>query len=146
MAYSLSSFISDFGVPEKLTYDGAAVQVGRHTTFQEVIRKNEIQAHVSGPRRPDENPAEGFIREIKKKWYRIQAKTNAPDRLWDYGVEYTCETSNVTANLSRYSKGRVPLEMITGETPDISEYLDFAFYDWVQYRTEGGLGPTEICK
>ena len=93
------------------------------------------KAHVSAPRRPDENPAEGFIRELKRKWYRIQDKVNAPDRLWDFGVEYVCEIGNITSNLSRYSKGRTPLEIITGETPDISEYLDFAFYDWVYYRT-----------
>ena len=144
VAQSLSSFITDFGVPENLTYDGAAVQVGRHTTFQNIIRTNDIKAHVSAPRRPNENPAEGFIREVKRKWYRIQDKVNAPDRLWDFGVEYVCEIGNITSNLSRYSKGRTPLEIITGETPDISEYLDFAFYDWVYYRTNAGLGPVEI--
>ena len=144
VGYSLLSFINEFGVPEKLTYDGAAVQVGRHTTFQDAIRKHGIQAHVSAPRRPDENPAEGFIREVKKRWYRIQAKTGAPSRLWDYGIEYVCETANITANLSRYSQGRVPLEIVSGETPDISEYLDFAFYDWVHYRTEAGLGPVGL--
>ena len=27
--------------------------------------------------------------------------------------------------------GGIPLEKVTGETPDISEYLDFGFYDMV---------------
>ena len=144
VGYTLRAFISDYGAPERLKYDGAAVQVGRKTIFQETVRKHDIKTHVSGPRRPNENPAEGAIREIKKKWYRIQAKKNIPDRLWDYGISYVCETANMTVNSSRYSNGRTPIECITGETPDLSEYLDFGFYDWVTYRTNAGLGKPEL--
>jgi hypothetical protein len=36
--------------------------------------------------------------------------------------------------------GRTPLEQVTGETPDISEYLGFSFYDWVWYRDNAGVG------
>ena len=32
------------------------------------------------------------------------------------------------------------MEQITGETPDISEYLDFGFYNWVWYKDNAGLG------
>ena len=144
VGYSLQSFVSDYGAPEYLTYDGAAVQVGRKTIFQTAIRKHEIKTHVSGPRRPNENPAEGAIREIKRRWYRLKEKKNIPDRLWDFGIEYICETGNLTVNTSRYSKERVPLECITGETPDISEYIDFGFYDWVHFRTNAGLGTAEV--
>ena len=45
---------------------------------------------------------------------------------------------------SHYAKGRTPLEIITGETPDISEYLDFGFYDWVVYRNNAGLGELSL--
>ena len=144
IGYSLSNFVSDYGAPKHLTYDGASSQTGRNTHFQDTIRKNDIKYHVSGPRRPNENPAEGNIREIKKKWYRIQSKTNAPDRLWDYGISYVCETGNLTVNSSRYSNGRTPIECITGDTPDVSEYIDFGFYDWVTYRQNAGLGKIEI--
>ena len=34
--------------------------------------------------------------------------------------------------------------MLTGETPDISEYLDFGFYDWVLFRSNAGLGEPSI--
>jgi hypothetical protein len=33
---------------------------------------------------------------------------------------------------------------MTRETPDISEYLDFGFYDWATYRTNAGLGEPSI--
>ena len=33
-----------------------------------------------------------------------------------------------------------------GETPDISEYTDFGFYDWVTYRSNAGLGELSMTK
>jgi hypothetical protein len=36
------------------------------------------------------------------------------------------------------------MEQITGETPDISEYLDFGFYDWVWYKDNAGIGENKI--
>lgn len=144
VGYSLNDVVNDYGAFEHLTYDGAAVQVGRNTLFQKSLRKYYIKSHVSAPRRPNENPAEAAIREVKKRWYRMQAKKNIPDRLWDFGISYVCETGNLTVNSSRYSNGRPPLEIITGETQDVSEYLDFGFYDWVLFRTNAGLGLPEI--
>jgi hypothetical protein len=38
------------------------------------------------------------------------------------------------------------LEIITGETPDISEYLDFEFYDWALFRSNAGLGEVELAR
>ena len=35
----------------------------------------------------------------------------------------------------------VPMTHITGETVDISEFLDFGFYDRVWYKENAGLGP-----
>ena len=36
------------------------------------------------------------------------------------------------------------MEYITGETPDISAYLDFGFYDWVVFSTNAGLGESQL--
>ena len=59
---SLKKFIFYYGSSSNLTYDGAAVQVGSKTLFQKTIRKADIQAHVSGPYKPNENPAESVCR------------------------------------------------------------------------------------
>ena len=40
--------------------------------------------------------------------------------------------------------GTCPLQYMTGETPDISEYLDFGFYDYVFYKENDGLGMRAI--
>ena len=36
--------------------------------------------------------------------------------------------------------GVIPLEQVTDETPDVSEYLDFRFYNMVWYKDNNGLG------
>jgi hypothetical protein len=141
---TLAQFINDHGVPEHLTFDGASVQTGAKTRFMDAIRKYEIKYHVSGPRRPNENPAVKGIHEVKKRWNCVMIKTKVPAQLWDYGFNWVCETENICANLSKYADGRTPMEIITGNTPDISEYLDFDFNDWVVFRSNAGLGEAEL--
>ena len=141
---SLRSFSHDFGVPEHLTFDGAMSQVGKDTKFMKTIREYDIKHHVSAPRRPNENPAEGQIRELKRRWFRIMTKKDVPERIWDFGLVWVCETGNLSVSSSRHCGGRTPIESITGETPDISEYLDFGFYDWVIYRSNAGLGEPSL--
>ena len=80
----LLSFVHDFGSPEHLTFDGFPSQVGRHTKFFKALLKYAIDYHVSFPRRPNENPSEGTIREIKRRFYRILFRSQVPRRLWDY--------------------------------------------------------------
>lgn len=82
----------------------------------------------------------------KKMWYRIMLKKNVHPRLWDFGLVWVCETGNLTVSSSRYAAGRTPIEYVTGDTPDISEYFDFSFYDWIIYRTDAGLGPLSLGK
>ena len=64
---TLSHFIHDYGAPEHVTFNGAQVQVGKKTLFQKTLNKHHIDYHVPSPRRPNENPAEGSIREIKRR-------------------------------------------------------------------------------
>ena len=100
---TLPRFISDFGIPEHLTMDGAAVQVGKGTTFMETIRRVNIDYHVSKPYTPKENPAEGGIRELKRRFYRMIIKYGIPMRLWDFVLDYVVDITNVTVNYSKYS-------------------------------------------
>ena len=41
-------------------------------------------------------------------------------------------------------RGTGPLQDVTGETPNISEYLGFGFYDHVSYKDNSGLGMAAI--
>ena len=71
-------------------------------------------------------------------------KRKVPKRLWDFGLIWICETNNISVSSSRYALGRTPIEIITGDTSDISEYVDFGFYDWITYYPNSGLGEPHI--
>ena len=41
-------------------------------------------------------------------------------------------------------QGQNSFELMTGEAPDISEYLDFGWYDRVWFKEDAGLRETQI--
>lgn len=141
---SLNDFIHEWGVPEHLTFDGAMAQKGRNTLFMNTLRKHHIDWHISQPRTPKENPAESSIREHKRRYYRMKEKFRVHDRVWDFLSNYVCETENVTACESKYAKQRTPIKRISGDTPDITEYIDFSFYNLVTYKNNPGVHSPEI--
>ena len=74
------------------------------------------------------------------------SKKNVPCRLWDYGLVWVSGTGNLTVSGSQYAHGRMGLEIITGETPDIRGYIEFGFYNWVTYHANAGLGKLSLGK
>ena len=62
------------GSRQKVTFDGAIVQTGRNTTFMGNVRKHKIDFHVSQPYKPNENPFEGGIRELKRNSKELKVK------------------------------------------------------------------------
>ena len=57
-------------------------------------------------------------------------KRKASPRLWDKGLVYE---SNILNRIPRGQQQRTGIEIVTGKTPDISEWIDFKFYDRVWY-------------
>lgn len=125
---ALEGFVVRYGAPDLLIFDGSQEQGGRKTKFQALLRKYKITPKVTEPNRPNQNPAESVIRELCKKWYRTIFRTNCPQRLWSYGLPHVVAIMNHTASHAGKLNGRTPMEYVTGETPDISEYLDFGFF------------------
>jgi hypothetical protein len=111
---ALRQFIGEFRRPERLTFDGSKEQCGRNTEFIKNVRKYSINFHITEPNRLNQNFAEGVIREVRKKWFRIMVRRNIPQRLWDYGLQWVCDNQNRTLNSSRELDGRCPLERVTG--------------------------------
>ena len=54
--------------------------------------------------------------------------------MYNYGIPYVEKTMHIVASFSADLQVRIPLEALTGETPDISEYLDFGLYDQVWFK------------
>jgi hypothetical protein len=74
--------------------------------------------------------AETEIQELKQRWKIQMAEHQVPSRLWDYGLVYIAEILSIIA---RGRSGRAGIEEVMGHTVDISEWLDFEFYDYVWY-------------
>ena len=66
IARTLQDFTHDFGIPMHLTFDGHKSQISEGLLFMRLVRKYKIKFHVLEPRKPEPNPAEGAIREIKR--------------------------------------------------------------------------------
>ena len=50
-------------------------------------------------------------------------------KLWGCGLVWICDIGELYISSSKCTKVRTVIEIITGKTPDISEYLDIIFYD-----------------
>lgn len=134
IAATLQDFADDVGIPDTLICDLATEQVGAHTPMMKEIRRLRIRLRNSEKGRSNQNhKAETEIREVKKKWKLRMREKNVPRRLWDFGLVYIAE---ITSIIARGTNGRPGMEEILGQTVDISEWLDFDFYDQVWYWDE----------
>ena len=128
---TLQLFFQEFGVPEQLNFDGSKKQCGKGTQFMKQIWQHNIDYHITEPDLHNQNPVEGVICEHRLKWYRVMIQNRVPDRLWDYGLRWVSKTSNLTYSIARGLTGHIRLTQVTEETVDISEYLNFEFYNQV---------------
>ncbi len=78
-------------------------------------------------------------------------KKRVPEVLWCYCLEYVSEIRSLTAKHGQDQ--RTPYESVMGETPDISEYIEFEFHDWIKYWDPHAKMPGEqlgkwlgVCK
>ena len=62
-----------------------------------------------------------------------------PRILWEYGMQWVCKNMQRTSTQSGGQDGYTPIELVTGETVDISEYLDLGFYDRFWYHENAAL-------
>jgi hypothetical protein len=127
---ALQDFADDVGVMDELVCDNAAEQTGPRSDFMKTVRHLKIKLRTTEPHTPKQNDAKRKIGKIKKRWRHHMITKQVPRRLWDYGLVYESE---IMSRMARGPEGRTGVEEITGDSPDISEWLDFDFYDLVWY-------------
>ena len=74
------------------------------------------------------------------------SKKQISKRLLDYSIEWVCETSSIAANYSKHLNKCLPWEIITGETSEKINYLNFGPYDWITFRSKLGMGPVNMVR
>jgi hypothetical protein len=133
---ALMDFIHENGVPAWLVVDNAPEQ--NHGRWNKIQREFHNWQTNTEPYSPWQNRAEGEIRELKKMIKRLALRCNSPKRLWCFAGELAAAIGRLTATDHALLRGRSPQECVHGDTPDISEYCQLDWYDWVYWRDDNG--------
>ena len=85
------------------------------------------------PYSPWQNAAEGAIRELKRGAGRKMMSPKAPQKLWDHCLELEAYIRSHTA-LDLYElQGQVPETILSGQTADISPFVECKWYEFVRW-------------
>jgi len=130
MLYALQQFVAEVGRPRLLKSDRAPETLGDHTPFNTFCRKFDISRKYWEAGRHEGNRAESAIRELKRRWKFDMYRKRIPHRFWDKAL---CYHGEILTLLSRRQDGKTGWEHVFGQTPDISNWLEFTFYTPVWY-------------
>ena len=97
------------------------------TDFIKVCRSNKIISSFMEPHLPWQNKCELMIGIIMKKAKVRRVRRRIPNKVWDFQMVWECEIYSRCC----YNKNQTGMEKLTGDTTDISEWLDFEFYDLI---------------
>jgi len=140
---ALLQFIQDVGIPEVIVSDGAKEQTGANTKFMEVVRTYGIKTRQTEPYSPWQNRAENTIGRLKRRWRNVMTLKGVPIRLWDFGLQHQAE---LMSRIVSSEDQRPGVELLSGHATDISQWLDFEFYDRVWYLEKRKQDLTEDVK
>ena len=122
--------IQDVEIMQKHHTDNAPEMVGRNTPFFKRARKEGIDLATIERERPNENYGENLVNIVKTGTAKLMFARRVPMRLWCYAMEYYCDLYSITVPGMYQNKGRTGYEIVFGLTPDISDYIEFQFYDY----------------
>ena len=129
---ALDKLIHTIGVMTEMLTDGAKEL--HLADWGKTCRTYKIRQRLTEPHSPWQNPAELTGGIIKRRVRRCMKKSNTPLRLWDYCWEYQCELRSLTATDHIQLDGVTPFSKIHGYTPNIAEYIQFKWFQWVWFN------------
>ena len=139
----LKLFCQEFGVTDKLIFDVSKEHACKRNKFTKEVRRQGINYHICEPDLHKQNPFMSAIREVIGKWHRSMVRKTAPRQLWDYGVSWVSEVMSKTNCSENSANGGIPLKNVTDEIDDISEYLEFYFYEKLWFKGNADISPSE---
>jgi hypothetical protein len=135
---TLEDTIRERGAPNRLISDRAQVEISRRVLG--ILRALFIGSWQSEPHQQQQNPVERRIQTLKSTTNRILDCTGAPAYTWLLCLAYVCFLLNHTYNPTIQA---VPMQKLSGSTPDISPLLRFAFWDKVYYKVDDADFPSD---
>ena len=70
-------------------------------------------------------------------------RAGAPKPIWADAIELEAYVRSNTAHNIFILQGEVTETVISGETSDISQFCEFAFYDWIMFRDQPVAFPDD---
>jgi len=132
-------FIRREGAPTALRRDNA-----KEEKSYKVIGINQtyvIEDQFSQPYNQQQNPVERHaIRWLKDHAKILMDRTGAPPDVWLQALMCLADIRNVTSHDSL--RGKTPIAERHGDTPDISAFLQFRFWERVYFRQETNFPNT----
>ena len=107
-----------------------------HTLGKFNKKYQEAYCHIrqTDPHSPWQNSEMRSIRELKKGAGRKMVRVQDPKKIWDHALEYEAYVRSNTAHDIYILKGEVPETVMSGETSNISQFAQLAFYQLVMFR------------
>ncbi|KAL7474524.1 hypothetical protein ACHAW6_000494 [Cyclotella cf. meneghiniana] len=124
--------------------------IAKSTQYNHVLRSQELTFYKLANRRhigldyakPEHHnqiaPVDTEMRELKKHTRAKMVHWNVPSWMWDYALVHASKVMQFIPYLGL--QGCTGHEEIIGKMPDISEYLNFNFWDLVWYWDGPHLG------
>lgn len=144
VSLAIKRYFKEIGVPERLICDQAREQVKGDA---------KILCHDAGctvveleKGTPSSNRAERAIKTLKDETKNDLFQSNCPLILWDYALERRAKIICSTPRSNHLLDGNTPHTRLTGQVADISNLIDFKWYDWIVYRVEGQKFPFQHQK
>jgi hypothetical protein len=116
---ALLEFKQHVGIPSALHTDGSKTQT--LVNWKALVKQHHIKTTETEPNSPWQSRTEAGIRELKRHVSRLMRRADSPLSLWDYCCSLVARIKNLTANNYHAAHGRTQMEILTGDTPDISE-------------------------
>jgi len=129
MSQTLYDLAREVGVPTGLISDGAKTQ--NSAEVKKFLRTYHIWDWQSEPHQQNQNFAERRIQEVKGTANLIMDRTKTPGDLWFQCMKYVVYVLNRLSH--RILKNKTPMEVGHGIKPDISDLLQFQWYEKVYY-------------
>ena len=135
---ALEDEIRTRGAMDKLISDRGTVEISNKVL--DLLRAFVIEDYQSEPYHQNQNFAERRYHDVKAYTNTIMNRTGSPANTWLLCLKYVCFLLNRLATASLGWK--TPLQILTGQTADISALLQYHFWEPIYYRMQDARFPS----
>ncbi len=135
---ALEDNIRERGAMDKMISDRGSNEISKRV--KDILRYLFIRSWQSEPHQQQQNPFERRYQDIKRKTNRMLDRSGCPPACWLLCMMYVVFVMNHTFNQGIKA---VPLQRLTGSTPDISPILSFQWWEPVYYKLDDSAFPSD---